>query len=101
MDRLGGLTVADTMANLITVVTLDHWALDFIGLLGTLRLHVTQLLAVGTLDNASINRLASILQAFRVLLRSWPSILFLRTGGLVRPTPSNRVLLVQVTLEVH
>jgi len=62
---------------------------------------VAKLLAVGTLDNATINGLTSILQPHKVLLRSWPSILLLWAGSLIGPTPSNRVLLVKITLKVH
>jgi hypothetical protein len=89
------------MADLITIVALDNWAINLIRLLGAFSLHVAKLLAVGTLDDATINRLTSILQSLKVLLRSWPSILLLWTGSLIGPTPRNRVLLVKITLKVH
>jgi hypothetical protein len=89
------------MADSITIVALDNCTINLIRLLGAFSLHVAKLLAVGTLDNATINGLTSILQPHKVLLRSWPSILLLWAGSLIGPTPSNRVLLVKITLKVH
>jgi len=89
------------VTDFFTVVAFYNRAINLIGLLGALGLHVTQLFTVGTLHNAAINWLTCILQTLEVLRRTWPTILFLGTSGLVGPTPCDSVLLVQVTLEVH
>jgi len=94
-------TVADTVTNSFTVVAFNSGAIDLIRILGALGSHVTQLVTVVALDDTAINRLASIQQALSILLTGWPTILLLWTGSLVRPTPSDRVLLVEVSLKVH
>lgn len=63
---------------------------------------MTEVIAVAALRNAAINRLTSILQTCKVLLgRGWPKILLLGTLMIGRQAPGDRVLLVQITLEVH
>jgi len=89
------------MTDLITVVALDDGTVDFVRLLRTLSLHVTELLAVGTLDNATIDRLAGILKALSIFRCGWPAVLLLRAGRLVGPAPGDGVLLVEVALQVH
>jgi hypothetical protein len=97
----GNATVADTVTNSFAVVAFNSGAINLVRLLRALGFHVTQLVTVGALDDTAINRLTSIQQAFNIFLRSWPTILLLWTSRLVRPTPSDRVLLVEVALKVH
>jgi len=97
----GKLTVADTVTNSFAVVAFNSGAINLIRLLRALGSHVTQLVTVGALDDTAINRLTSIQQAFSIFLRGWPTILLLWTSRFVRPTPSDRVLLVEVALKVH
>jgi hypothetical protein len=90
------------VTNLITVIALNNWAIDLIQVLRALGLHMTELLAVGTLRDATVDRFTSILQTLGILLGcDWPAILFLWTSRLVGPAPSDGVFLVKVTLEVH
>jgi hypothetical protein len=89
------------VTNSFAVVAFNSGAINLVRLLRALGFHVTQLVTVGALDDTAINRLTSIQQAFNIFLRSWPTILLLWTSRLVRPTPSDRVLLVEVALKVH
>jgi hypothetical protein len=90
------------MADLIAVVALNNWAIDLIRIFRTLGLHMTKLLAVGALWDATVNRFTSILQTLSIFLGgAGPAALLLWTRRLVGPAPGNSILLVKISLEVH
>jgi hypothetical protein len=91
------------VTNFIAVEALNHRTVSV--LLLVLRAgfgDMTELVAVGALGNATINRFTSVLQAFHILLWSLgPKILLFGSSVSTGLTPRSGVFLVEIALKIH
>lgn len=96
------LTFTDTVTLLIAVVTLHDGTVDLGLLLLTVSGDVTELVATKALGQAAGDDVTGISQALHDLLVGLgPTLLLGSTAGLVGQAVVDRVLLVQVALQVH
>lgn len=97
------LTVADTVALLVTVVALHDDSVGLQLLLGAVLADVSELLAIATLGLANPgNNVASIGKSLHHdIMVLGPTLSLRLTKRLVREAVVHRVLLVEITLKVH